>query len=170
MSDESASDSWLPSDFEHPTRLDLPTGHHLRPIRADDVELDYAAVMNSRPRLWEIFGEAWGWPPDTMTFEQDRDDLDRHAREIEAHESFNYAIFDVHERALLGCVYVDPPEFDGADAEICWWVVDAMLGSDLEDVLEIAIPVWIANEWPLVRPRYIGRDLTWDEWRERAGA
>jgi hypothetical protein len=161
---------WLPADFVHPTRLDLPTGHHLRPIRADDVDLDYPAVMDSRPRLWDIFGEAWGWPPDTMTFEQDRDDLDRHAREIDSHESFNYAIFDADEQALLGCVYVDPPEFDGADAEICWWVVDAMVGSDLEGVLEVAVPVWIANEWPLRRPRYIGRDLTWAEWQERADA
>ena len=159
---------WLPADFEHPTRLDLPSGHHLRPIRADDVDLDYPAVMSSRARLWEIFGEAWGWPPETMTFEEDRGDLDRHAREIHAHESFNYAIFDTDERALLGCVYIDPPGFDGADAEICWWVVDQMVGSDLEDVLEVAVPVWIANEWPLARPRYIGRDLTWAEWVERS--
>lgn len=159
---------WLPADFEHPTRLDLPTGHHLRPIRADDVALDHPAVMGSRTRLWEIFGEAWGWPPGTMTFAEDRDDLDRHAREIDAHEAFNYAIFDADEQRLFGCVYIDPPEFDGADADICWWVVDTMVGSDLEDVLEIAVPVWIANEWPLRRPRYIGRDLTWAEWLERA--
>ena len=29
--------SWLPDDFEHPLREDLGTGHHLRPIRGDDV-------------------------------------------------------------------------------------------------------------------------------------
>ena len=45
-----------------------------------------------------------------------------------------------------------------------------MVGTDLEDVLEVAIPVWIADEWPLHRPRYIGRDLTWAEWLERADA
>ena len=98
-----------------------------------------------------------------MTVEEDRADLDRHEREIDAHESFNYAIFDADESALLGCVYVDPPEFDGADAEICWWVVDEMVDSDLEEVLEVAVPVWIAVRVaaapaPLHRPRpHLGR-------------
>lgn len=54
--------SWLPDDWRHPDRLDLPTGHHLRPIRAADVEIDYPAVMGSRERLWEMFGQVWGWP------------------------------------------------------------------------------------------------------------
>ena len=80
--------SWLPADWQHPTRLDLETGHHLRPIRESDAEVDYPAVMGSRERLWERYGEAWGWPPATMTLEQDRDDLAHHEREIEAHESF----------------------------------------------------------------------------------
>ena len=31
---------WLPEAFVHPESVDLPTGHHLRPIRADDVDLD----------------------------------------------------------------------------------------------------------------------------------
>ena len=173
MTDDAADETttpWLPTDFEHPTRLDLPTGHHLRPIRATDIDLDYPAVMGSRDRLWEIFGLAWGWPPDTMTRDADHDDLARHEREIEAHESFNYAIFGAEEDALLGCVYIDPPEFAGADAEICWWVVDDIVGSDLDELLEVAIPVWISAEWPLRSPRYIGRDLTWAEWREQAGA
>ena len=47
-------------------------------------------------RLWEIFGM-----PGAGHRHDDRrggpDDLDRHAREIEAHESFNYAIFDADE-------------------------------------------------------------------------
>ena len=54
---------WLRAGFETPQRLDLPTGHHLRPIRADDVDIDYPAVMGSRASLWAKFGEAWGWPP-----------------------------------------------------------------------------------------------------------
>lgn len=32
--------SWLPLDFEHRVRADHPTGHHLRPIRAADVDID----------------------------------------------------------------------------------------------------------------------------------
>ena len=40
--------SWLPDGFIAPARLDLRTGHHLRPIREPDVDLDYPAVMGSR--------------------------------------------------------------------------------------------------------------------------
>src|ERR1700742_3515209 len=101
---------WLPPDFVHPDRLDLSTGHHLRPIRESDTDIDYPAVMGSRERLWQIFGSAWQWPPADMTYEQDRVDLARHEREIAAHESFNYAVFDAAESELFGCVYIDPPE------------------------------------------------------------
>ncbi|HEX6457875.1 MAG TPA: GNAT family N-acetyltransferase, partial [Thermoleophilaceae bacterium] len=155
--------SWLPDGFEHPERVDLPTGHHLRPIRADDVDIDYPAVMGSRERLWEKYGEAWGWPPAHMSHEQDREDLARHAAEMETHESFNYALFDADETALLGCVYIDPPEKPGADAEISWWVVDRLVGSDVERALDDLVPRWIAEDWPLQQPRYVGRDLTWAE-------
>src|SRR5829696_1078120 len=117
---------WLPDDFEHPTRVDLTTGHHLRPIRGSDVDIDHPAVLGSRERLWSIYGEAWGWPPAAMTVEQDREDLLHHEREIAAHLSFNYALLDAGETALLGCVYVDPagPEEPEADAVVSWWVVD----------------------------------------------
>lgn len=98
--------TWLPADFVHPDRVDLGTErHHLRPIRATDVDLDMVAVMGSQPRLGPVYGEAWGWPPPTMTREQDREDLARHEAEIAAHESFSYAVFDHVETELLGCVY-----------------------------------------------------------------
>ena len=85
---------WLPADFPFPRRVDLSTGHHLRPIREADVDIDLPAVMGSQARLWTIFGEAWGWPPATMTHEADRVDLARHEREIEAAQSFNFAVLD----------------------------------------------------------------------------
>lgn len=146
---------WLPAGFTHPERVDLATGHHLRPIREDDVDIDYPAVMGSRARLWAIYGHAWGWPPATMTPAQDREDLARHEREIATHQSFNYAILDADERALLGCVYIDPPERDGHDAEISWWVVDEMVDSPLEAELSTFVPRWIATRWPFAAP-FIG--------------
>jgi RimJ/RimL family protein N-acetyltransferase len=157
-------DTWLPDGWAHPTRVELSTGHHLRPIRADDVDLDMPAVMGSQERLWSIYGEAWGWPPAHMTAEQDREDLAHHEAEIESHESFNYALFDADETALLGCVYIDPTDKPGADADISWWVVDELVGSDVEQALDELVPRWIAEDWPLERPRYVGRDLSWAEW------
>jgi len=165
QSNDPSRPSWLPEDFEHPLRVDLPSGHHLRPISPDDTELDMVAVTSSRDRLFSIYGKAWGWPPSTMTAEQDRDDLQHHADEMVTHESFNYALLDEHETVLIGCVYIDPPErVGGADAEISWWVTDAYVGTSVEAAFDDFVPRWIAEEWPLEHPRYVGRDLSWDEW------
>ncbi|WP_030410769.1 GNAT family N-acetyltransferase [Streptomyces sp. NRRL S-1448] len=156
--------TWLPKNFLHPVRVDVPGGFHLRPIRGADTDLDYPAVMGSRERLWSIYGQAWGWPPASMTYEQDREDLERHEREIAAHESFNYALFDDAGTALLGCVYIDPARKVGFDAEISWWVVDDRVGTALEHALDALVPRWIADEWPFERPCFVGRDLSWQEW------
>jgi RimJ/RimL family protein N-acetyltransferase len=157
--------SWLPADFVHPVHVPVPgTGLHLRPITEADTEIDYPAVMGSRERLWEIFGPAWAWPKDTMTFDQDRRDLRRHAEEIAAHQSFNYALLDEAETAILGCVYIDPPERAGADGEVSWWVVDDHVGGGVARAREALGAPRIAADWPFRRPRYLGRDITWQEW------
>lgn len=141
---------WLPADFAHPTRVPLDAEHHLRPIRESDVDIDYPAVMGSRERLWSLYGEHWGWPPATMTHEQDRVDLARHEREQDAHESFNYALLNADETELLGCVYIDPAD----DALISWWVVDEYVGTELERALDAFVPKWIAEVWPFTSPRF----------------
>ena len=142
--------TWLPSGFVAPGRVELSTGHHLRPIREADTPIDYPAVMGSRERLWEMYGEVWGWPPADMSYEADRIDLARHEAEIAAHESFNYALLDADETALLGCVYVDPPDDrspPGTDAVTSWWVVDDAAGTELERELDAFVPVWLADTW-----------------------
>lgn len=146
---------WLPADFHHPERVELEGGEHLRPIRADDVEIDFPAVMGSRERLWEKYGTAWGWPTASMTIEQDRDDLAHHEREIAAHESFNYAVLDGEESELLGCVYIDPPhDPEVCDALVSWWVVDDRVGTPLERALDEFVPRWLTTSWPFERPRF----------------
>ena len=145
---------WPRQDFEVPARLDLSSGHHLRPIRAADVDIDYPAVMSSQTRLWELFGEAWGWPLANLTYEEDREDLAEHEAEIAARKSFCFAVLDTDERRLLGCVYIDPSEEEGVDADVRWWVVDAAVGSDLESALTGVLSEWIAHTWPLSNVRY----------------
>ena len=102
--------------------------------------------------------------PETMTAEQDRADLQHHWHEILAHESFNYALLDADETELIGCVYIDPTDKPGGDADISWWVRDEYVGTDVEAALDDLVPRWIAEDWPLRAPRYVGRDLTWQEW------
>jgi hypothetical protein len=149
--------AWLPDGFEHPERVELATGHHLRPIRASDVDIDYPAVMGSRETLWAKYGEAWGWPPATMTFDADRDDLAHHEAEIAAHETFNYAVLTADETALLGCIYIDPPDDRSppeTDAVVSWWLVDAQAGSDLDDALRAFVPDWLAETWRFASVHY----------------
>ena len=160
--------AWLSAEARVPGRLDLPSGHHLRPIRVEDLTIDHPAVMGSQPRLWERFGRVWGWPPADMTIGQDREDLIRHVDEMSRHESFNFAILDEPEHQLLGCLYIDPPETADHDAEVCWWVVDHEVGGALELCLDVAVPRWLEDHWPLTRPRIIGRDITWDAWHAEA--
>lgn len=146
---------WLPADFAHPLRVDLTPAVHLRPISADDLEIDMPAVMGNREMLWAKYGEAWGWPPADMSAEEDREDLARHADEMVTHESFNYAILPSAEDRLLGCLYIDPaePAGDGPAAEVSWWVVpDAPAGAD--DAMRAWVPVWLAEVWPFVRVDY----------------
>jgi hypothetical protein len=158
------TDPWLPADFTHPTHVEVGTGHHLRPIRATDVELDMPAVMGSRDRLWSIYGLAWGWPPEQMTAEQDREDLAHHEDEAERHLSFNYALLDEGETELIGCVYIDPATRQGGDAEVSWWVRDEYVGSEVEATLDAFVPRWIDEAWPFERPRYVGREISWEDY------
>src|SRR3954454_651538 len=116
------TEPWLPADFVHPEQVDLPTGDHLRPIRESDIDIDYPAVMDNRDYIFSIFGEAWGWPQEDMTRDEDQAELARHERENLAHMSFNYAVLDKDESRLYGCIYIAPPEKTGADADISWWI------------------------------------------------
>ena len=134
--------------------MELPTGHHLRPIRAADAEIDYPAVMGSRERLWAKYGSAWGWPPEHMTLEADREDLAHHEEEIERQETFNYAVLDADETALVGCVYIDPSDRPEFDAVVSWWVVDDLVGSDLERALDEYVPRWLADTWGFTQVDY----------------
>jgi hypothetical protein len=87
-----------------------------------------------------------------MTEEQDRTDLARHEREIAAHISFNYALFNEDETALFGCVYLDPTAQQ--DAEISWWVVDDLAGGEVAHALDEFVPAWIASAWPFQAVHY----------------
>jgi hypothetical protein len=107
--------------------------------------------MGSRERPWSIYGDAWGWPPPTMTHERARADLARHDAEENAHESFNDAVFDAAETALLGCIYVDPPIRPDTDAETSW-VIDDRVDPELDSTLDDFVPAWIADVWPFRSP------------------
>ena len=148
---------WLPPTFSHPLRVEISPDVHLRPISPEDLTIDMPAVMGNQAMLWDKYGDAWGWPPTTMTAEQDRTDLARHADEMDRHESFNYAILPSDESSLWGCIYIDPAEpsagLVGPAAEVSWWVV-AHAPSGLDSLLREFVPSWLAHSWPFENVGY----------------
>ena len=106
------------------------------------------AVMESQERLWSIYGLAQGWPPITLTVEQDRDELAHREADMDQHFSFTYALFDLGETELLGCVDIDPGPA-GEVAVVSWWVADLLVDGPIERALAALVPAWIAANWPV---------------------
>ena len=165
-----SSSAWLPRDWQHPLRAELPTGQHLRPIRCTDVDLDLQAVLGSQERLWSMYGSAWGWPSETLSVQQDRADLARCERQMQRQQSFRYALFDLGETELLGSVHVHPSEEAEVSADISWWVVDWLVDGPIEAALDRFVPQWIARQWPIARPRFLQRELAADSSRPTVAA
>ena len=162
--DTSTPRPWLPTWFRHPTHVELSTGHHLRPVRALDVDLHLPAVLSCRERLWQRYGAVWGWPASGTTREQDRLDLADHERQMTERTSYCYALFDEAEQAVLGCVHLLPPRGEGADADVSWWVLEHLVGGEVEAVVDEEVPRWLSRDWPFRRPRLLGRDVSWQDW------
>lgn len=153
---------FLPPDFVVPAVLETAR-YRLRSITVNDVVKDYDAVMSSREHLWAQFGEAWGWPPEDLTLEQDLVDLGWHQKEFQLRRSFDYAAMSLDEGRLLGCVYIDPPEKQGHDAEVVLWVRASELHTGLEEDLYATVTEWVGRDWPFQRVCYPGREISWQE-------
>lgn len=135
----------------------------LRPLVAADVELDYAAVMESRVELrpWE----QTGWPADDFTLADDLVDVESLEQRHLERRSFTYTVTTPGGTECLGCVYVMPPDarsFTSAEispvgdrrwtdyrAAIYFWVRTSRLSSGLDARLFDALRDWFARGWPL---------------------
>jgi hypothetical protein len=68
--DKETAMRFLPPGFDVPELLETDR-FRIRPLTIHDLVKDYDAVMTSREHLWEQFGQAWGWPSEDLTLEQD---------------------------------------------------------------------------------------------------
>ena len=157
--------AFLPKDFIVPALLETKK-FRIRPITIHDAFKDYDAVMSSRKELWEHFGEAWGWPTEDLTIEQDIIDLGWHQKEFQLRSSFDYAVMSLDEKRLLGCVYIDPCSLEEYGAEVYYWVRSDELTNGLEESLSTTVRKWIATDWPFKNVAYPGRDISWESWDE----
>ena len=154
--------AFLPRDFVVPARV-VTDRFQMRSITIHDAFKDYDAVMSSREHLWQRFGAIWGWPSTELTLEQNIIDLAWHQKEFQLRSSFDYAVMSPDERRLLGCVYVDPPEAPGTDAEVWYWARASELASGFEDELGAFVTRWLGEAWPFQAVCLNGQRTTLDK-------
>lgn len=121
---------------------------------------DFDAVIASRDNL-RIWSDS-GWPEDNFTAEINREDLQLHVDDNEAHEAYGYMLYDPTRTRCYGSLYVNPTtrmaenyEFTNGteavlqhfDARIDYW-----LSSDIRDMhlqLSRSICHWIRDSWAI---------------------
>ena len=133
----------------------------IRRLSETDVELDYAAVMDSREmlRTWEQST----WPADAFTRADNLKDLQRHEREHFSKISFTYTVMNPAETECLGCIYIYPRTtswlarseatpigdkvWSDYEAVIRFWVRQSRLAEGMgRELLDVLRP-WFAQEW-----------------------
>lgn len=157
-------------ESNEPVPVELRTAEFfLRPIVADDAELDHAAVMETREylRLWEQST----WPEDGFTVDANREDLvDLELRHVE-HRAFSYTVLDPDGTECLGCVYVFPTSatflaksavtalgddnWADVDAVIYFWVRLSRMETGMDTRLLTALRAWFNEEWKLQDSVYV---------------
>ena len=86
-----------------------------------------------------------------MSSEENRSDLERHARDFAERTGFTYTVLDEADD-VIGCVYVYPARDDVHDASVQSWVRASQAG--LDEPLRRAVAEWLVARWPFERPLY----------------
>ena len=141
----------VPDDFRIPEE-GIAERIIFRPLRVEDAEEDYEAVMESRVRLRALFGG--NWPADDFTLEQNRADLKAHQEAAEERLAFTYKIVSRQGGGILGCLYIYPSE--DVDAEILFWVRDSAFDEGMQKEVLATIKQWVTQDWPFNKVSYIG--------------
>jgi hypothetical protein len=159
---------FVPEDFDVPQLM--RTEHlRVRPLTADDVDLDYAAVMSSIEHLQGVFGPGGDWPTAELTYEEDLRALKNHEKEHAQRSAFTYTVLSPDEAECLGCVYLLPVHDERFDAQIYLWVTEAAFDRSLDNELYEGIKEWVERDWPFASVAYPGRSIDWDEWEQLVG-
>ncbi len=155
--------NFVPDYFEIP--LTLKSGPFRLEVLSPEVgEIDYDAVMSSKPRLRSVFGPATEWPRDDMTLEDNINDLERHKKEFDERFAFAYTVLNLTGEKCLGCVYIEPCKKKGYDCEIYSWIRESHLYLDPE--LYQTVKIWVESEWPFRNISFPGREISWEDWNK----
>jgi RimJ/RimL family protein N-acetyltransferase len=144
---------FIPPDFQPPVEL-VTDDFLLEPLGPQHNEADYAAWSSSIEHIRATPGYPDGRWPRQMTLEENRADLERHARDFEARSGFTYTVLDPSDRDVIGCVYIYPDKKGPDDAVVMSWVRATHAGSDA--ALRAVVSQWLSEAWPFERIAYEG--------------
>ncbi|MDB6372223.1 N-acetyltransferase [Photorhabdus bodei] len=154
----------VPDEFDVPL-LVYGNGFILQPLSPKYANIDYEAVMESRPILKDIFSD--DWPDDIKSWEDNLRYIEEDYSDFQQRIGFSYIILDPSESRCLGCVYIFPSLFEGYDVAIYYWLHINILNSALAYEIETFIRKWVQEHWCIPHPAYPGRDIPWPEWLQR---
>ena len=145
--------AFVPDAFQPPRGL-VADRFLLEPLGPEHNEDDYEAWSSSIEHIRATPGYAEGRWPRPMTLEENRADLERHARDFAARSGFTYTVLDPADRRVIGCVYIYPDTEGATDAVVLSWV--RATHADCDVALRELVSRWLAEAWPFERISYAG--------------
>ena len=143
--------SFVPDSFEPPLRLEAEA-FVLEPLGPQHNEPDYAAWTSSMEHIHASPGWTEGTWPRPMTLDENRADLERHARDFAARSGFTYTVLAADSGQVIGCVYIYPAKADEHDASVQSWVRADR--AELDVPLRDAVRAWLRDAWPFTNVDY----------------
>jgi RimJ/RimL family protein N-acetyltransferase len=144
---------FVPDDFQPPPRL-VTDDFLLEPLGPEHNEEDHEAWSSSIEHIRATPGFHDSRWPRVMTLDENRADLERHARDFAARSGFTYTVLDPSDRGVIGCVYIYPDKDGVHDAAVSSWVRATHAACDAP--LRELVSRWLAEAWPFVRIAYAG--------------
>jgi hypothetical protein len=142
---------FVPDDFQPPLELGADR-FLLEPLGPQHNEDDYDAWSSSIEHIRGtpgFIGTRW---PHPMALDENRADLERHARDFAARSGFTYTVLDPASGGVIGCVYIYPDKKGENDAVVTSWVRATHAESDA--ALRELVSDWLADAWPFERISY----------------
>ncbi len=109
--------AFVPDDFQPPRGL-AADQFLLEPLGPEHNEADHEAWSSSIEHIRATPGYPDGRWPRPMSLEENRADLERHARDFAARSGFTYTVLDPSDRDVIGCVYIYPDKKGDDDAVV----------------------------------------------------
>ena len=144
---------FVPPAFEPPTRLEHDA-FVLEPLDPRHNDRDYAAWTNSIDHIRSTPGFADSRWPHEMTSDENRGDLERHARDFATRTGFTYTVLEASDGDVIGCVYIYPLKGEPGAKVDSWVRADR---ASLDVPLAEAVAAWLRDAWPFERISYSGR-------------